>query len=100
MSDLFRDEAIKNLRSPEQLDTVLRLTSPIGWLSLAVLFVIIAIVTIWGVVGSVPVQVKGMGVFLDRGGVVYSGIGPAAGRIDAIDGKGGQGGTKGRTLLS
>ena len=98
MSDLFRDEAIKNLRSPEQLDTVLRLTSPIGWLSLAVLFVIIAIVTIWGVVGSVPVQVKGMGVFLDRGGVVYSVIAPAAGRIDAIDVKVGQVVTKGPRL--
>ncbi|HAQ33229.1 MAG TPA: NHLP bacteriocin system secretion protein [Rhodospirillaceae bacterium] len=98
MSDLFRDEAIKNLRSPEQLDTVLRLTSPIGWLSLAVLFVIIAIVTIWGVVGSVPVQVKGMGVFLDRGGVVYSVIAPAAGRIDAIDVKVGQVVTKGTRL--
>ena len=98
MSDLFRDEAIKNLRSPEQLDTVLRLTSPIGWLSLAVLFVIIAIVTIWGVVGSVPVQVKGMGVFLDRGGVVYSVIAPAAGRIDAIDVKVGQEVTKGTRL--
>ena len=98
MSDLFRDEAIKNLRSPEQLDTVLRLTSPIGWLSLAVLFVIIAIVTIWGVVGSVPVQVKGMGVFLDRGGVVYSVIAPAAGRIDTIDVKVGQVVTKGTRL--
>ena len=98
MSDLFRDEAIRNLRSPEQLDMALKLTSPIGWLSLAVMFVIIAIVTVWGVVGSVPVQVKGMGVVLDRGGAVYSVIAPAAGRIDAIDVKVGQMVMKGARL--
>ncbi len=98
MSDLFRDEAIRNLRSPEQLDMALKLTSPIGWLSLAVMFVIIAIVTVWGVVGSVPVQVNGMGVVLDRGGAVYSVIAPAAGRIDAIDVKVGQMVMKGARL--
>ncbi|MBL6934080.1 MAG: NHLP bacteriocin system secretion protein [Alphaproteobacteria bacterium] len=98
MSDLFRDEAIRKLRSPEQLDTALRLTSPIGWLSLTVMFVIVAIVTVWGVVGSVPVQVKGMGVILDRGGVVYSVIAPAAGRIDSVDVKVGQMVKKGARL--
>lgn len=80
----FRAEALKRIQSPDQLDTLFSLTSPIGWLSAVVAAIIVGALTLWGFVGELPFQVYGMGMILQQGGKLYSVPSPAAGQIDKL----------------
>ena len=53
---IFSKEALDKLRSPEQLDTVLPITSPIGWMGLAAVAVMMVAVVIWSIFGSFTVK--------------------------------------------
>ncbi|MFO7717174.1 MAG: hypothetical protein R6Y91_01230, partial [Desulfohalobium sp.] len=61
---LFRNVSLERLSSPEQLDQVLQVTTPKGWLALLTLAGMIAIALIWGIFGSLPTKVTGMGMFI------------------------------------
>jgi NHLM bacteriocin system secretion protein len=50
---LFRKAAIDKVSSPEQLDLLMRVTSPVGWLALLTVGLMIAAVGVWSVVGSI-----------------------------------------------
>jgi HlyD family secretion protein len=84
-TDLFSGKALKKLRSPEALDTTLKITRPINWAGLAVLGGIIVVLIVWGIFGSVPVRVQGLGVILDSGSTVYDVTAPAPGRVSAVE---------------
>jgi len=58
--------ALERQASPEQLDTLLHLTSPKAWLALIALGLVLLAVLAWGLFGSVPVEASGQG-FLQRG---------------------------------
>lgn len=80
----FRAEALKKLRSPEQLDNAFRLTQPVAWFTLVIIGVILAAAIAWGFSGRLPDQVKGMGVILRKNSSVYSITSPAMGRVKSI----------------
>jgi HlyD family secretion protein len=63
---LFRKAAIDKVSSPEQLDLLMRITSPIGWLALLTAGVLIAAVGVWSVTGSIADMV-------DAGGTLFRG---------------------------
>jgi|HubBroStandDraft_6_1064221.scaffolds.fasta_scaffold01877_1 HlyD family secretion protein len=67
---LFRQVSLARLSSPEQLDAVLRVTSPKEWLGLLAIFLILTIALIWGNIGSIPTTASGRGVIVRRGGVL------------------------------
>ena len=50
---LFREEAMDKMSSPDELDRLMRVTHPKGWLAL------VAATVVWGVFGSVPIEVGG-----------------------------------------
>jgi hypothetical protein len=56
---LFRQEAMDKTLSPDELDRLMRVTSPRGWLALIALLALIAAAVIWGVFGTVPVVISG-----------------------------------------
>jgi multidrug efflux pump subunit AcrA (membrane-fusion protein) len=56
---LFREEAMEKMSSPDELDRLMRVTDPKGWLALLALLALVAAAVVWGVFGSVPVQVSG-----------------------------------------
>jgi hypothetical protein len=56
---LFREEAMEQMSSPDELDRLMRVTDPKGWLALIALLALVAAAVVWGVFGSVPVQVSG-----------------------------------------
>ena len=56
---LFREEAMDKMSSPDELDRLMRVTDPKGWLALIALLGLVAAAVVWGVFGSVPVQVSG-----------------------------------------
>jgi len=61
MKDLYRKSALERLSSPDQLDKVIRITSPLSWLALAAVTVIIAIVVVWSFVGTIPETITASG---------------------------------------
>ena len=68
---LFRKSALERLSSPEQLDTLMQVTSPIGWSALIAMAVLLFVALLWGIFGNVPTKVMGQGILI-RGGSVYA----------------------------
>ncbi len=66
---LFRKVSLERLSSPEELDQVLRITTPKGWIALLTLGGLIIMGMIWGIFGSIPTKVSGMGLFVNGEGV-------------------------------
>lgn len=65
---LFREEAMDKMLSPDELDRLMRVTDPKGWLALIALFALVVAAAVWGVFGSIPTQVTG-----DEGILLYGG---------------------------
>ncbi len=83
MADLFRKKAIDKLSSPEQLDTMMQVTSPGGWIALAGLGVILLFAVVWSVVGSIGIRVEGQGILI-RGAEVLDITSAAQGRVKEV----------------
>jgi len=72
MSDshrIFRQAALARLSSPEQLDQLMQLTTPTGWLALGSCCLLIGIALVWGIWGSIRINVYGRGILIKQGGV-------------------------------
>jgi len=70
MSQIFNEEALSRLRSPEQLYSAIKVTQPVAWMALFTLFFLIGSIVLWSVFGVVSVSVQGVGMILDSGGIV------------------------------
>ena len=66
---LFRKVAQDRLSSPEQLDQLMRITSPAGWVALLALGLLLVCAVLWGIWGSIPTKLSGSGILMKRGGV-------------------------------
>jgi len=80
---LFSQEALDKMRSPERLDTILPITTPIGWMGLVAVAVMLLAVVIWSVFGSFTVKADGMGLIMDSSGVVRISV-VAGGTLDEL----------------
>ena len=56
---LFSREALDKMRSPERLDQMLPITTPIGWMGLAAVGVLIFSVVLWSIFGAFTVKAEG-----------------------------------------
>lgn len=82
---LFRKEAMAKMTSPEQLDALMPLSAPAGWLAALGLLVLIGALTLWFVFGSILQTATGSGLIVrnaDLGIMVVSGEG--VGQIEAV----------------
>ena len=66
---LLRKASVEKLSSPEQLDMMMRVTSPMGWVALTALGFLIVAVIIWSVTFDLSVKVDGRG-YMVRGEAV------------------------------
>lgn len=66
---LFREKAVSKLVSPEQIDRLLVVMTPKGWIALITLFGLILAALIWAIVGQIPISVVGKGILLTEKGV-------------------------------
>jgi len=66
---LFRQQALDKLSSPEQLDQLLNVISPKGWLALLGLMALLVGAALWSVIGALPSRVEGRGILLKKGGL-------------------------------
>ena len=67
---MFRKSALDRLSSPEQLDMMVRITSPAGWVALTALIGLIVVAIMWSIFGSIPTKVIGSAMLIKTGGVV------------------------------
>jgi hypothetical protein len=81
---MFRERALERVSSPEQLDRLVRVTSPRRWLALAALLLVVAAVVVWAVVSSVPTSITLPGFYIPQGGlrVIQA---PGAGTVEGLD---------------
>ncbi|MDD2710527.1 MAG: NHLP bacteriocin system secretion protein [Verrucomicrobiae bacterium] len=94
---LFRKAALERLSSAEQVDQLLKITTPKGWVALLTFCGLLAVVVGWGILGSIPIKVTGKGILIRRGGV-YSAVATGSGRLSHIEVKEGDRVRKGQLL--
>lgn len=66
---LFREVSLEKLSFPEQLDELIKVTSPRAWLALIAIGCILLSAIIWGFFGSIPTKIEGQGILLNNGGI-------------------------------
>lgn len=81
---LFRQAALDRLASPERLDELMRVTSPLSWVALAALGAGILVAAIWGFTGRITTKVDGQGILL-RGEAVLDVTASAEGRLASVE---------------
>ncbi len=79
----FRASALTHLSSPEQLDTLVRVTRPRGWIALAAVGLVLAAAIVWSLVGTVQTTFTGPGVLLTPFGTT-DGVAADDGRITRL----------------
>lgn len=82
-SQIFRKASLDRLASPEQLDQVMTVTSPRGWIALAAVGLILLGAVVWGILGSLSEKVTGQGMLVRSGGVLEV-VAPATGQVTDI----------------
>ena len=80
---VFRKASLERLASPEQLDKLMQVTRPRGWIALVALGFLVGSAVLWGFEGSIPSRVAGQGILLKSGGVLEIAAG-AGGRITDV----------------
>ena len=68
--NIFNSAALEKLNSPENLDTMVKVTEPISWMGLIVACVLSLAVVLWSIFGSFTEKADGAGLILDSAGVV------------------------------
>lgn len=81
---IYRQAALDRLSSPEQLDRLVRVSDPIGWLALGTVTLLLAAVVAWGIWGKIPDQVEGKGILVSAGGRVMDAMSPSGGTITRL----------------
>jgi len=82
--ELFRKKALERLSSPEQLDLLMQVTNPRGWLALLAFGAILLTALLWSIFGKIPTRVYGQGILIRSGGV-HEVVTLVAGRVTEID---------------
>jgi multidrug efflux pump subunit AcrA (membrane-fusion protein) len=68
--EIFSEEALSRLRSPEQLDSLFRVTQPVTWMALMMLCLLATSIVLWSIFGVMSESVEAVGMIIDSGGVV------------------------------
>src|SRR5680860_25334 len=83
-SGVFRKQALDSLSSPsDQLDQLIHVTSPRGWLALLALVAVVVAIVVYGFFGTASTTVSGQGLFLPHGGLIRLDA-PVAGTVSEV----------------
>lgn len=64
MAGIFRKTALERLSSPDQLDSMLKITTPMSWVGIGAAAALAAAVVVWSFVGRIPETVSAPGFFV------------------------------------
>jgi len=68
-NQLFRKVSLDRLSSPEQLDALMQVTSPKGWVALLAICGLLFMALFWGIWGSIPTRIMGTCILIRPDGV-------------------------------
>lgn len=99
MAEIFRKSLMDKFLSPEQLDKTIAITSPSFWIAMLGSLIVVIVALVWSIVGRLPVQVDGNGIFLNAEGIssVYA---ESAGIVMSINVAEGDSVKEGQTLIT
>lgn len=80
---LFRESALDRLSSPEQLDRLIQVTNPRGWIALLAVWALLVMIIIWSVFGEITTKEYGQGIIVAGGGLKIVGA-SGTGRLVTI----------------
>lgn len=80
---VFRKVSLERLASPEQLDQMIRVTTPRGWIALVALGIVLGTALAWGVAGTIPEKATGQGILVRSGGV-FEVVPLGGGRVEDV----------------
>jgi len=80
---IFRPAALERMSSPEQLDRLMPVTSPRGWVALSALGIIFLATFLWGLFGAVYTTAEGKGILIRPLGV-KSVVAPVGGVVSEV----------------
>lgn len=83
MASVFRKSAMERLTSPDKLDSMLKVTTPLTWVGLLAAAVLAVAVVIWSFLGSLPTTVSASG-FLVSGYNTNTIFCNATGKVEKI----------------
>ena len=69
-NQIFSQEALDKLRSPEKLETMLPITTPASWVALISILVLLFSIVLWSIYGAFTVKADGMGLIMDSAGIM------------------------------
>ncbi len=83
MAELYRKSSLERISSPDQLDTMLKISSPLSWLALLGATLIVAVAVVWAFIGRIPETITPAGLVASPGGAnaVYA---DAAGKVTRV----------------
>jgi multidrug efflux pump subunit AcrA (membrane-fusion protein) len=84
----YRQEALDHISSPDQLDQLLRITSPAAWFALLALGALIVVALLWGVFGTLTDTQQTQAVLI-RSNPILDVRAPRAGRIAVLNAEAG-----------
>lgn len=84
VEQIFRQEVLDRLNSPDRLDELLKITSPRSWIGLLSVSLVIITALAWGIFGTIPTKVNGFGIFMDPQGL-HPVISMGAGRLSSMN---------------
>jgi biotin carboxyl carrier protein len=96
---IFRKSALERLSSPEELDSLMQVTSPKAWLALVALGGLILMAVIWGICGTISTKVTGRGILMHPGGILAI-LSKASGEVSAVYARPGDPVGKGQVLVT
>jgi len=82
-NSIFRKKSLETLSSPEQLNLVMQVTRPMGWVSLVACFLLMGIAVFWGFKGKIHTITQGEGILL-REGAIYDVVSLGTGQVKSI----------------
>ncbi|MBP5972230.1 NHLP bacteriocin system secretion protein [Brasilonema sp. CT11] len=83
-NNLFRKKALEHSSSPERLDQLMQVVSPMKWLPLAALGSLVVAGLAWSIVGRIPITVTGQGVLVFPSKVIAF-QSPTSGQLQTIN---------------
>lgn len=66
---IFRKAALDRLSSPEQLDRLMQVTDPRGWIALVGLVTVVVFAVAWSIFGRIPTTISGTGLLMSAEGI-------------------------------
>ncbi len=83
MSISFRKKALSKLSSPDELDTLLQITSPKTWVALITMMCCLIVVLLWGVYGQISYKINGSGILMSSKGL-FTISAPSGGQLSIV----------------